>query len=89
MPDTLLFTAVDETQDIVITGHYDDGSSADLTTEADFTADPSGVVAVSNTGTVVALKAGTTIITATIGSHHVEIDVTADNPDVNPYQRRP
>jgi hypothetical protein len=54
------------TQQFTATGKYSDGSTADLTTEADWTSDPTAVATVDALGLATGVGVGTATITATL-----------------------
>ncbi len=81
-PLTMTFTAVNESQDIVVTGHYDNGSTDNITSAASFSSDDPAVAAVGSSGTVVALSYGTATITVTVGSFQELVAVTSNIIDL-------
>ncbi|MFH1153807.1 MAG: Ig-like domain-containing protein [Pseudomonadota bacterium] len=81
VPDTITFTAVNQTRNVTVTGHYSDSSTANLTGQTTFSStvqDNPGVAAINSAGTAVALKNGTAVITAAYGGQTAQINITAD-----------
>jgi large repetitive protein len=67
-PDTFTLIGQSATRDLVVTGFYSDGGSADVTASATFRSSASTVASVSGTGRVVANARGAATITATVGA---------------------
>jgi len=81
-PPSMTFTAVNESQDIVVTGHYDNGSTEIITSAASFSSDDPAVASVGSSGTVVALSYGTATVTVTLGTFQELVAVTSNIIDL-------
>lgn len=75
---------VGATQNLTVTGSFDDGSMSAITTGVTFASDDDTVATVGSTGNVVAVAAGTTSITATVGELSDSVDVTVIDPGPAP-----
>jgi len=76
-PPAISFSAANAYQDITVTGHYSDGSTANLTSQSSFSSGDASVAAVSAAGRVVGLKTGTATITVTCNGQSATVNVTA------------
>jgi len=77
-PSTMSFTSASAAQNITVTGSYQDGSHADLTSQSSFSSSDPTVAIVSVSGQVVPLKNGSTTITATSGGQFAQVAVTVN-----------
>lgn len=68
--------AEDATQQLTVTGTYDDTSTEDLTASATYESDDETVATVSASGLVTAILAGTANVTATVDSISDSVVVT-------------
>ncbi|MGO4108140.1 Ig-like domain-containing protein [Paenibacillus sp. YAF4_2] len=73
----------------VLTGTYDDESTADVTSQATWSSDDEDVVTVSESGKVTAIGAGSTQIHATIGGLTHDIAVTVTGLTVSSFTIEP
>lgn len=69
------------TQQLEVTLHFDDDSTEDVTSEATYQSDDTGVASVSSSGLVTAVGEGTCTVTATHGSFTDTCAVTVDGED--------
>jgi len=76
-PLTLNFTSASASQNITVTGNYDDGSHANLTVQSTFSSSDPSVATVSASGQVAALKSGAVTITVSSGGQQAQVTVTA------------
>ncbi|MDQ0876776.1 outer membrane protein assembly factor BamB [Paenibacillus sp. V4I3] len=67
---------VGDTHSTVVTAHYSDGSTQDVTSQSVFTSTDSNVALVSSTGTVYGANPGTSTITATWNGQSTSANVT-------------
>ncbi|MBI5016415.1 MAG: Ig-like domain-containing protein [Deltaproteobacteria bacterium] len=75
-PATMSFTAANQYQDVVVTGTYQGGSTANLTAQTVFSSSNPTVAAVNNAGRVVALKSGSAAIAATVAGKQAQAEVS-------------
>ena len=75
-PDTLTFVSKNATQKITVTGHYEGGDTADLTSRAVFSSNHPDIASVNSSGTIVALSMGSALITASVDGHSSQTTVT-------------
>jgi Protein of unknown function (DUF1549)/Protein of unknown function (DUF1553) len=81
LTDRVALQEQDQPQQLVITGHYSNGGVRDLTTEAAFRAGDPTVVRIEKGGLLVALKNGTTEVTAEAGGKTVKVPVSVTGAD--------
>ena len=74
-PASIVFTLINQTRPLKVTGHYDDGTAADVTASAMFTTSDPTIAAVSGGGLVVAKGRGTAQVTAQYGGFSVPVTV--------------
>lgn len=74
--------AVGQTRQLTATGHYDDGSMADVTATVTWTTSEPAVATVGATGLVTAIDVGTATVTATAGPIRASTAVTVEPPVV-------
>jgi hypothetical protein len=82
-PPAMTFTAKNQSQNIVVTGNYDDGTTANITSAASFSSSSPSVASVSSSGVVVALSYGTATVTVTVGTFQEFVAVTANVVDLS------
>ena len=75
-PLTLNFTSASASQNITVTGNYDNGSTANLTLQSTFSSNDPSIVTVSASGQVAALKSGSATITVISGGQQTQVTVT-------------
>jgi hypothetical protein len=75
-PQTRTFNARNAYQDVVVTGFYSNGSSANITSQASFSSSNTAVASVSASGRIAALRSGTATITATYGDFQATVAIT-------------
>ncbi len=75
---------VGATQQLTVTGTYDDGSTADLTADATFTSSERTFATVSAGGLVTGVAEGTASIVAEIGTVSDSVNVTVNMPTTQP-----
>jgi trimeric autotransporter adhesin len=73
---------VNTTLQLTATGNYSDGSSADITSLVTWSSNSSSIVAVSSSGLLTGMAAGTTGISATLGAVSGTTQVTVSTPTV-------
>ncbi len=81
-PVAMIFTVLNESRNITVTGHYDNGSAEDVTSAASFSSDDPSVASVGSSGTVVALSYGTATVTVTLGTFQEQVAVTSNIIDL-------
>ncbi|MFZ4698475.1 MAG: Ig-like domain-containing protein [Candidatus Methylumidiphilus sp.] len=79
-PTPLSFNTLNASQDLTVTGHYSDGSQANLTAQSQFGSDTPTVAGVSNAGRVAALADGSATVTAMAGGFLYSVPVTVATP---------
>ena len=77
-PENMTFTAAGASNNINVTGHYQDGSTADLTGQATFSSTASSIVTVSSTGTVVGVSYGTAEINISVNGQTTQVTVNCN-----------
>jgi hypothetical protein len=77
-PSAMNFTAANQSQNILVTGHYDDGTASSITQAASFSSSNPAVASVSQSGTVVALSYGTATVTVTVGNCQRQVTVASN-----------
>ncbi len=77
-PLAMTFTAKNESQNILVTGHYNNGSTANITSAATYSSTKPSVASVSSSGVVVALSYGTATVTVTVGGYQQQVAVTSN-----------
>lgn len=77
-PDTILFTAFNQSQNLTVTGYYEGGDSANLTAQATFSSSASAVAGVNAAGRVAPLSNGSAAITATVQGKQAQAAVTVN-----------
>jgi len=70
---------VGETQDVTITAFYEDGSEADVTQQAIWTAKLTKIAKIAQKGTIQAVGVGKTTVTVKVGTSTVTINVSVTN----------
>ena len=75
-PANMTFNAANAYQDITVTGYYDNGSTANLTSKATFSSSLSAVASVSSAGRLVALSTGNAVVTASVQGRQAAVNVT-------------
>ena len=77
-PGAVTFTSLNATRDLTVTGSYNDGTTANLTSQATFTSGNGAVASVNTQGRVAALGNGSTVITAGVGGFQATTQVTVE-----------
>jgi trimeric autotransporter adhesin len=77
------------TQQLVATGTYSDATTKDLSSQVTWSASDTGVASVGGQGLVTAVKAGTTTITATLGSISGSAELTVTGSALQAIQITP
>ena len=77
-PLAMTFTGKNESQNILVAGHYDNGSAEDITSTAGFSSNAPAVASVGSSGRVVALSYGAATITVTVGVFQQQVAVTSN-----------
>ena len=77
-PATVIFTAFSQYQDITVTGHYEDGSTKNLTSRAAFISSAVGIAGVSTSGRIAPIANGTAVITAEVEGKQAVVQVTVN-----------
>ena len=77
-PTSMTFSIANAYQDITVTGYYQDGNTANVTSKATFTSGTPAVASVNSSGRVVALSNGNATITASVNGQQAQVSVTVD-----------
>jgi|GEM_PF-1369078 len=77
-PAAKTFNAANQFQDIAVTGHYEGGDTADLTSQAAFSSSDPSVASVNAAGRIAGLANGSAVITVTVGGKQAQVNITVD-----------
>jgi len=77
-PTDILFTAANAYQDLMVVGHFDDGTTANLTSQAAFSSSHPAVASVNKAGRVAAIGNGTAYITADVEGRQAQATVSVN-----------
>lgn len=77
-PSTITFTNFSSSQQLTVTGHYQSGATANLTSRAQFSSSALGVAGVSASGQVAPISNGSATITVTVEGKTAEVQVTVN-----------
>lgn len=83
-PSSLLLTSAGQTAALVVTAHFNDGSTGAVATPVGFQSSTPAVATVSSTGTVTAIATGDATITVASGAFTATVPVIVDIPVANP-----
>jgi hypothetical protein len=81
LPEKVTLRGADQVQQLVVTGHFANGGVRDLTHEAVLRVADTSVVRIERGGLLVALKNGTTDVTAEVQDKTVKVAVTVEGVD--------
>lgn len=77
-PATVIFTSFAQYQDLIVMGHYEDGSTKNLTSRAVFTSSAMGIAGINAAGRVAPIANGAAIITADVEGKQAAVQVTVN-----------
>ncbi|HTL48656.1 MAG TPA: Ig-like domain-containing protein [Verrucomicrobiae bacterium] len=77
-PSSRTFTAVNDSQEITVTGFYVGGAQANITSQATFSSNNTAVATVNADGRVADIANGNALITATVGTKTAQVNVTVN-----------
>lgn len=69
-----------QTQQMTATGHYTDGTTANITSQVQWSSSATGIASVSSTGLVAAHVLGTAVITAELAGEHAHVALVVGPP---------
>ena len=81
-PTSLKLVGTDDSPQLVVTATLADGKLRDLTSDMQFDTADKKVLRVTSAGRVLPLTNGSTMVSATFGTHRVEVPVTTESMDV-------
>ena len=78
VPAVITFTSLNATRDLVVTGTYSDGTTANLNSQATFTSNNPNAASVNAQGRVASLSNGNAVITVGVNGFQASTQVTVD-----------
>lgn len=88
-PAAKTFNAANQFQDVVVTGHYEGGDTADLTAQSTFSSSNASVASVNSAGRVVGLANGSAVITVMSGGKQAQVSITVEIVTLNSIALNP
>lgn len=84
LPNRVALRGADQVRQLVVTGHFANGGSRDLTRDAAWRVADPAVVRIETGGLLVGLTNGTTEVTAEVQGQHVKVPVAVEGADRGP-----